>query len=265
MKVLDRIVETKRREVAQAKSRLPMDTLVALTSPSDAPHRFSKALSGGEGPHIIAEVKRASPSAGLIRGHGLADDWDPAELAQAYARGGARCLSVLTDIQFFWGHPDALHQCSEASGLPALRKDFVLEPYQIYESRWLGADAVLLIARILDRETLVRCAQIAQELAMDVLVEIHHERELDAALACEGAMIGVNHRDLDTLQIDLDLSIRLRDRIPEERIAIAESGVSDRTQIERLMEHGYSRFLIGEYLARQPVPESALRVLRGTR
>ncbi len=263
MNVLDRIVDAKRVEVERARARLPLKVLETLVTPLKTPFRFSSAFSAGEDPRIIAEVKRASPSAGLIRGEGRAEDWDAVELARAYERGGASCLSVLTDIQFFWGHPDALACCSEATGLPALRKDFIVEPYQVWESRWLGADAVLLIARILDRSTLVECARLARDLAMDVLVEIHHERELEDALAVDGAIVGVNHRDLDTLEIDLNLSVMLRDRIPAERIAVAESGVSDPAQIQRLMGHGYRCFLVGEHLARQPDPERALRELRG--
>lgn len=265
MNVLDRIVRAKRSELERTQARLPSRVLETLVTPVDRPHRFADALRHGEAPRIVAEVKRASPSAGLIRGRGLADDWDPIELAKAYQRGGASCLSVLTDIQFFWGHPDALAACAEATGLPALRKDFIVDPYQVWESRWLGADAVLLIARILERQTLLECARRARALGMDALVEIHHERELDVALAAEGAIIGVNHRDLDTLQIDLDLSVKLRARIPSDRIAIAESGVSDPAQIERSMGHGYRCFLVGEHLARQPNPESALRLLRGGR
>ncbi|MEM6733085.1 MAG: indole-3-glycerol phosphate synthase TrpC, partial [Myxococcota bacterium] len=220
------------------------------------------ALQSGPAPRVMAEVKRASPSAGLIRGEGMAHDWDPVALAKAYAEGGASALSVLTDIQFFWGHPDALRACGEASGLPVLRKDFVIDPYQVDESRWLGADAILLIVRILERETLVACAERARELGMDVLVEIHHERELDDALAASNSIVGVNHRDLDTLEIDLELSVRLRERIPRDRVAVAESGVSERAQIQRLLGHGYEAFLIGEHLARQPDPAGALRGLR---
>lgn len=262
MNVLDTIVAAKRKEVARAKKRLPPEFLRERITSHDRPFRFSAALSGA-GPNIVAEVKRASPSAGLIRGDGRAEGWDPIGLAQAYRDGGATALSVLTDIQFFWGHPDVLLDCAGATGLPALRKDFVLEPYQVDESRLLGADAVLLIARILETDTLVACAERARELGMDVLVEIHHDRELETALAAPGAIVGVNHRDLDTLAIDLELSVRLRDRIPADRIAIAESGVSQRPQIKRLLAAGYANFLVGEHLAKQPDPAQALRELRG--
>lgn len=262
MNVLNAIVAAKRREVERSKQRLPASLLRERAQKSATPGRFSDALRHGEAPNVVAEVKRASPSAGLIRGTGRAEDWDPVRLASEYKQGGAVCLSVLTDIQFFWGHPDVLFYCSQATDLPSLRKDFILDPYQVDESRLLGADAVLLIARILEPSVLVACAERASELGMDTLVEIHHERELESALLAPGAMVGVNHRDLDTLEVNLDLSVRLRERIPGNRIAVAESGVSDRAQIKRLMQEGYQNFLIGEHLVRQKDPAAELRRLR---
>lgn len=258
MTVLQEIVDTKREEVERTRRRLPLEVLRDLSGPTASPFRLSRALLDTPIPRVIAEVKRASPSAGIIRtGH-----WDPEALAASYADGGACALSVLTDIQFFWGDPSSLEGCAKASGLPVLRKDFIVDPYQIDESRWLGADAVLLIARVLAPETLLECAARARSLGMDALVEIHHDRELAVALAAEHAIIGVNHRDLDTLEIDLGLSARLRDRIPTQRITVAESGVSSREQVARLVDGGYGNFLIGEHLARHDDPASALRSLR---
>ena len=263
MNILEQIVAVKRREVARAKVRLPAAVLAGLPKP--ALRNFKRALSEGPGPNVIAEVKRASPSRGVLRPDDAPGQWQPEQLAQAYERGGAKALSVLTDVHFFWGHPDALLACKEATALPVLRKDFILDAYQIDESRWLGADAVLLIARLLTPGDMLALAERAQALGMDVLVEVHEPSELPAALQVPHAIIGVNNRDLDTLAIDVDRAARLRQQIPEDRVVVAESGLSQPEQLRRLCTLGVKAFLIGESVAKHNNPEAQLaRLLRDT-
>ena len=261
MNVLDTIVKVKRGEVERAKARLPPELLKELSEATPHPRPFEDALRG-RGPKIIAEVKRASPSRGVLR-PGPSTDWRPDDLALAYENGGASALSVLTDVHFFWGHPDALGACRARVALPALRKDFIVDPYQVDESRWLGADAVLLIARCLDLYTMQACNHRAQELGMAVLAEIHADTELDDVLTLPGAIIGINHRNLDTMTLDMERTERLRDRIPLERIVVAESGLGSFTDLQRLMEHGVHAFLVGEHLASTEDPRGALETLRG--
>ena len=261
MSLLERIVRHKRAEVEYARRRLPLDTLRSLLPETDATRDFAAALSGGEAPRIIAEVKRASPSRGLLKPE-YAKDWQPGRLAQTYRDGGAVALSVLTDINFFWGHHDTLSICKESVSLPVLRKDFIVDAYQVDESRWLGADALLLIVRLLEESDLRLFAARALELGMTPLVEIHADEELDAALSVDGAVIGINHRDLDTLAMDLTRAERLRPRIPSDRIVVAESGLSQHDDLVRLSTAGIDAFLVGEHLASSDDPRAALEDLR---
>lgn len=259
---LDRIVEHKRGELTRAKLRVRPDWLRQQAEVSAVPRSFARVLCVGSAPRVIAEVKRASPSRGVLQPSATTLDWDGVALARAYERAGAVALSVLTDVRFFWGSPDLVGACREATTLPLLRKEFVLDPYQIDESRWLGADAVLLIVRLLDRSTLNACASRARALGMDVLVEVHHAKEIEAALAVEDALIGINHRDLDTGAVDADLALRLRPQIPADRIVVAESGMHSAADLSRLMQAGIETFLVGESLASQVDPERALTELR---
>ncbi|MEE8408699.1 MAG: indole-3-glycerol phosphate synthase TrpC, partial [Myxococcota bacterium] len=238
MNFLDRILDAKRAELERAKRRLPYEALRDLVAAATPARDFAGALTRGDGPRIIAEVKRASPSRGVLRPQQATVDWQPEALALEYARGGAVALSVLTDVHFFWGHPDAIAACRDAVDLPALRKEFVLDPYQVDESRWLGADAVLLIVRALDQETLGICAARTAELGMAVLVEIHADSELPAALGIPNAIIGINHRDLEAQTMDMKRAERLRPQIPDDRLVVAESGLSDAAQVKRLAELG---------------------------
>lgn len=265
MSVLDTIIDHKRGEVARAKQRLPLAVLQSLLPHISAPRGFANALRTGSGPRIIAEVKRASPSKGVLRPQDPPGAWDPARVAQAYEQGGAACLSVLTDVHYFWGHPDALGAARDATQLPALRKDFMIDAYQIYESRWLGADAILLIARSLSGEQLLHFASIAQDLNMDVLIEIHDEKELIKALEVpgQGVMIGVNNRDLSTLTVDPQRSARMRALIPADRLMVAESGLSEPHTIATLQNQGVGAFLIGEHLVKSSDACLELKRLRG--
>lgn len=260
--MLDHIVERKRQEVARQKRRLPPDYLRELVGLAPPVRAFAAALRQGEGPRVIAEVKRASPSRGVLRPTLPPTHWSPTELASQYAAGGARALSVLTDVTFFWGHPDWLTEVKEQLTLPVLRKDFLLEPYQVDEARWLGADAVLLIASILDQHMLHACAQRARDLGMDVLVEVHADAELPLALDVPGAVIGINHRNLHTMSMDMERSARLLEQIPPERVVVAESGVARREVVQGLMARGIRAFLVGEHLAASSHPVEALRELR---
>ena len=261
--VLHQILTSKRAEIVRSKRRLPQARVEELARQVTPPRGFFRALRAADSPCIIAEVKRASPSKGVLRPHDPAHLWRPEVLAQAYEMGGACALSVLTDVHFFWGHPDALGACREATALPALRKDFIIDPYQVYESRWLGADAILLIARALTPQVLEGCAAAARSLGMDMLIEVHEPHELAGALAITDAIIGVNNRDLNTMQVDLGHSERMRALIPNERFMIAESGISSNDDIVRLQQAGVDGFLIGEVLARHDEPSIELSRIRG--
>jgi len=262
LNVLETIAQRKRAEIARNKGRLPPDDLARLAQVATPVRGFKRALSGDDVPLVIAEVKRASPSKGVLRPDISPVDWSPEELAKAYARGGACCLSVLTDSRHFWGHPDYVEACREATALPVLRKEFIIDPYQVDESRSLGADAVLLITALLDDYTLSACYDRARELEMDVLVEIHADAELDRALPLEDALIGINHRDLRTLQMDMQRVEQLAPRIPDGRMVVAESGVSKPEVIQQLMQRSVLRFLIGSHLASATDPTAELQRLR---
>ena len=263
--ILQHILASKRHEVQRSQQRLPAATLAALLVHAAAPRGFAAALRAAPGLPIIAEVKRASPSKGVLRPQDPPGSWRPEALAQAYQEGGAAALSVLTDVHFFWGHPDAVPACAQATHLPVLRKEFIVDPYQVDESRWLGADAILLIVRALidDVGTLHACAARAHDLGMDVLVEVHDAAELTTALQLsESVLLGVNHRNLDTFAMDMDLAVRLRAQVPARRCMVAESGLDNPQQLRRLQAAGVDAFLIGEQLARQDDPVRELQRLR---
>ena len=259
--VLDRICAEKRAHVARAKMALPEAAL--LSGLADAPpvRGFAAALErqlaqGGYG--LIAEIKKASPSAGLIR-----PDFDPATLARAYEAGGAACLSVLTDAPFFQGSDDDLRAARAAVSLPVLRKDFILDPYQIAESRRIGADCVLLIMAALSDAAARELAAAATELGMDVLAEIHDRDELERALRLGVRLIGVNNRNLKTLAVDLATTESLAPEVPADRVVVAESGIRGRGDLDRLAAAGARCFLVGETLMREPDVTAATRRLLG--
>lgn len=262
MTILDEILETKRGEVAAAKREIPADMLARRAEQAtDAPRGFRAALAAGESPIIIAEIKRRSPSRGEIRA-----DFDAVACANAYVDGGAAALSVLTDSQYFGGHLDYLEKVRAAVSLPLLRKDFVVDAYQIDEARVRGADAVLLIvgaftgAGRVDELTVLRSR--ARDLGLDVLVEVHDEQELDVALACGADLVGVNNRDLRTFSVDLATTERVAARAPGGALLVAESGIGTPQDIARLEGCGVSAFLVGESLMRESDLSAALRQLR---
>jgi indole-3-glycerol phosphate synthase len=260
--VLKKIVDYKTGELARVKAEVPLNELMdRLSELEDHPRGFEAAiinsLSSGWTP-IIAEVKKGSPSKGVIR-----PDFDPLEIAGIYQANGATCLSVLTDEHFFLGHLSYLALIREQVSLPLLRKDFIFDPYQIYQARAAGADAVLLIAAMLELSELRDFASLAEELSMDVLLEVHDERELETALQTDCRMIGVNNRDLRSFVVDISTSERLAAQIPQGRIIVAESGITRRDEIVRLTEKGLHAFLIGESLMREPDIGEKLRELLG--
>jgi indole-3-glycerol phosphate synthase len=256
--VLTRICETKRQEIARAKIERPLGELERAARVASAPRGFTAALkrASASGYGLIAEIKRASPSAGLIR-----PDFDPASLARAYARGGAACLSVLTDAPYFQGKPEYLVAARSAAMLPVLRKDFMLDPYQIAESRALGADCVLLIMAALTDPEAAELESAATAFGMDVLAEVHNRGELERALRLKTPLIGINNRDLKTLKVDLATSEELARDIGPDRLVVSESGLNGPKDLARMASAGVRCFLVGESLMRQPDVETATRAL----
>ncbi len=256
MDVLERIIRAKRAEVERDRVEVPMRRIIERASAAPPPQDLIAALRRPGGVRVIAEVKRASPSRGAIQ-----EAADPIAVARAYAEAGAAAISVLTESQFFLGSPDHLAAARQAVAVPVLRKDFLFDEYQVYQSRALGADALLLIARILDDKGLARLIGVARSLHMEALVEVHGEEEIDRALACGAAIVGVNNRDLATLSVSIDTSLRLAARLPDSVVRVSESGIEERADIDRLRAVGYDAFLIGERLMREGDPGAALRRL----
>lgn len=261
MNILDKIVSYKREEVAAAKAKLPLGMLEERAAAAPPLRDFFDALSKGWGvaaPVLIAEVKKASPSKGLIR-----PDFDPAAIARAYERGGATCLSVLTDGPSFQGSADALIAARAATSLPVLRKDFMVDPYQVAESRAMGADCILVIMACTSDSLMAELLAAARSYHMDVLVEVHNENELHRALAFDAWLIGINNRDLKTFETHLETTEELAQHIPPGRIIISESGIAAPHDITRLTRAGAHAFLVGESLMRETDVESATRALLG--
>ncbi len=259
--VLQRILAAKRDEIAAAEHAISAREIESRARAAAPARDFVGAMrakrTAGR-PAVIAEIKRASPSKGLLR-----ENFDPAAIARSYEAGGATCLSVLTDRQFFQGAPEHLIAARTACALPALRKDFVLEPYQVYEARALGADCILLIAAALGPEAMRALEGIAHELGMAVLVEIHNASELDAALQLRTPLLGINNRNLRTFETQLETTLDLLARVPSERIVVAESGIVVPADAERLWGAGIGAFLVGEAFMRAQNPGIALRELFG--
>jgi indole-3-glycerol phosphate synthase len=250
--ILQRILATKRDEVAMARARVPSAQVQVIARGVAPPRDFAGALkrrlAAGQ-PAVIAEVKKASPSKGVLRA-----DFDPAAIARSYAAHGAACLSVLTDVHYFQGAPQYLEQAREASGLPVLRKDFIVDEYQIAEARGWGADAILLIVAALDAPRLASFEAIAEDFGMAVLVEVHDAAELELALQLRTPLIGINNRNLRTFETRLETTIDLLPRIGAERIVITESGILAPADVARMRAAGVQAFLVGEAFMRAPDP-----------
>lgn len=259
--ILDRILARKVEEIAARHAAVPLDDLVARVGDLPDTRGFAAAMEAkiADGqPAVIAEVKKASPSKGVIRA-----DFHPAEIARSYEAGGAACLSVLTDADFFQGSEAYLQQARAACSLPVLRKDFIIDPYQVYEARVIGADCILLIVAALDDERLMDLSLLAAELDLDVLAEVHDEDELLRALALPVPLVGVNNRNLRTFETSLDTSLRLRPLVEPGRIFVTESGIHAKEDIARLRAADIDAFLVGEAFMRAPDPGSALHDLFG--
>ena len=261
MSILDRIAAYKRGEIAAAAQRLPFTELEKQARAADPPRGFRARLAARRARNeigLIAEIKKASPSKGLIRA-----DFDPPALARAYEQGGATCLSVLTDGPSFQGSPDYLTRARAATSLPALRKDFMLDSYQIAEARAWDADCILIIMAMVKDGEAEALFSAARQWKMDALAEVHTEAELDRALALGADIIGINNRDLNTFETDIRVTLKLAPRIPKDSLVVAESGLGSPGDLARLRDAGVSTFLIGESLMRQSDVAAATRALIG--
>ena len=257
--ILDKIVAVKREEMAAARALHSEAALREMAAVQSAPRGFAAALRAKVAaglPAVIAEIKKASPSKGVIREHFV-----PAEIAASYARHGAACLSVLTDERFFQGHADYLRQARAACALPVLRKDFMIDPYQVLEARAMGADCILLIAACLSDAQMAELEACAMDLALDVLVEVHNGDELDRALRLKTPLLGINNRNLRSFEVTLDTTLSLLPRVPADRLLVTESGISGRADVQRMRAANVHAFLVGEAFMRATDPGAALAQL----
>ncbi|MDP1697102.1 MAG: indole-3-glycerol phosphate synthase TrpC [Xanthomonadaceae bacterium] len=254
--ILAAICLRKREEVAERLARAPLAELQARAAEMPACRGFASALqariAAGDAA-VIAEIKKASPSKGVIRA-----DFQPDAIARSYAAGGAACLSVLTDIDYFQGADDYLRAARAACSLPVLRKDFTVDAYQVVEARVLGADCILLIVAALDDDALVALSSLAMDLGMDVLVEVHDLDELERALQVPVPLIGINNRNLRSFEVSLDTTLAMKDAVPNDRLLVTESGIHQRTDVQRMRAAGVHAFLVGEAFMRAPDPGTEL-------
>lgn len=257
--ILNTILARKTQEVAERSARVPLAELKARVADASPVRGFANALqvaiANGD-PAVIAEVKKASPSKGVIRA-----DFRPAEIAVSYEFGGASCLSVLTDVDFFQGADAYLQQAREACTLPVLRKDFVIDPYQVVEARVLGADCILLIVSALDDRQLAELSDLAMQLGMDVLVEVHDIDELERAIQVPVPLVGINNRNLRTFEVSLETTLSMKDAVPRDRLLVTESGILGPADVATMRDAGVNAFLVGEAFMRVEEPGEGLRQL----
>lgn len=259
--ILKKILWRKAEEISERSERVSLDALIKQCESAPHPRGFVDAiqfrLSEGN-PAIIAEIKKASPSKGVIR-----ENFDPAAIARSYEQGGATCLSVLTDADFFQGSEEYLKQARNACSLPVLRKDFIIDPYQVYEARAIGADCILLIVAALSDAVLEELSELAHHLEMDVLVEVHDKAELDRALRLETPLVGINNRNLRTFEVSLDTTINLLHHFVDGHIVVTESAIHTPADVQRMRDHDVNVFLVGEAFMRADDPGAKLRELFG--
>ncbi|WP_198243720.1 indole-3-glycerol phosphate synthase TrpC [methane-oxidizing endosymbiont of Gigantopelta aegis] len=257
--ILKKILATKQDEVATRKQNIPQDMLQEIAAGIEGPRGFYRALKSQaekRQPAVIAEIKKASPSKGVIR-----EDFKPVEIAQDYAMNGATCLSVLTDKTYFQGSEVYLQMVRERCPLPVLRKDFMIDPYQVYEARALGADCILLIVAALSDAQMQELEDTALELGMDVLVEVHDADEMARALTLKTPLVGVNNRDLRSFETRLETTLTLLEAFPDDHLLVTESGIHSKEDIKLMTEHGIYSFLVGESFMRAPSPGQKMREL----
>lgn len=259
--ILKRILARKVEEIDERNRSVGLRDLELRVADADLPrgfiHALERKLAAGRAA-VIAEIKKASPSRGVLR-----EDFDPGQIAGSYEKGGAACLSVLTDVDFFKGADAYLQQARAACSLPVLRKDFTIDPYQVYEARVLGADCILLIVAALGDAMLLELLQLAEHLGMDALVEVHDEQELERALAIPARLVGINNRDLRSFETSLDVTLGFLDRIPDDRIVVTESGIHTAEDVALMRSSGVHTFLVGEAFMKAPEPGEKLRELFG--
>lgn len=257
--ILKKIIDHKLVEVETAKSQTPLQDVKHSATDARPVRDFLAALQTPGAISLIAEVKKASPSKGIIR-----EDFNPIEIAKAYESAGASCISVLTDENFFQGHREFLVDVGNAVSLPTLRKDFIIDPWQVYDARAAGADAVLLIAECLDAATLCDLHSLINELGMTALVELYDRENIENVLACEPSLVGVNNRDLNTFEVDLGHSIEIRKSLPDGITFVSESGISTHAEVSRLLQANVDAILVGESLMREDDIAAATKRLLGT-
>ncbi|MDT8404978.1 indole-3-glycerol phosphate synthase TrpC [Sulfuriflexus sp.] len=257
--ILKKIIARKHEEIAERSAKVTIEDLKRRIATASPPRGFVKAINArlakGQAA-VIAEIKKASPSKGVLR-----EDFQPAQIAQSYARGGAACLSVLTDADYFQGHEDYLQQARAACELPVIRKDFIIDPYQVYEARAIDADCILLIVAVLEDERMQALSALAHELGMDVLVEVHDAEELQRALELDIPLLGINNRNLRTFETSLNTTLDLLDKVPADRIVVTESGIHTKEDVALMRNHHVNTFLVGEAFMRADEPGEKLAEL----
>lgn len=250
--ILKKIIARKYEEIIERKQQVSLDELLSRTAGMDQPRGFVRAIKSrieSGLPSVIAEIKKASPSKGVIR-----ENFNPAEIARSYSQHGASCLSVLTDKDYFQGHERYLMEARAACSLPVLRKDFIVDAYQVVEARSIGADCILLIAAVLSQNEMAELSDLAAKLGMDVLIEVHDKNELDRALSINQTLIGINNRDLRTFEVHLETTLNLLPHIPENRIVVTESGIVKPADVDLMRKNGINCFLVGEAFMRAANP-----------